>query len=210
MHSVSCKFKEDDKEDIHELLQNPEAGLLWTVWHVTVSSKFLRWNNLLPCKICLSSNTIVIIQLTCLNCILVSYASVKGVAAMSALVCGLLLGGSWTVLHLACLSSTSLPIFRLTMIRHCQYDSGWRRREPPTVSFPTALQRPVWDVTKTSSMFDTVYGCSLKSWSRLVLAVGSCMQADLLLCACVCGLTLLGQCCWLMSSHPALRDWPAR
>ena len=38
-HAASWKFEEDDKDNIYEVLQNPEAEFLWTSWH-SVWSKF--------------------------------------------------------------------------------------------------------------------------------------------------------------------------
>ncbi len=45
--------------------------------------------------------------------------------------------------------------FRLSGIKA---QPRWRRLSPPTLSFKNALQKPMGDVTDTTSMFFTVYG----------------------------------------------------
>lgn len=66
------------------------------------------------------------------------------------------LGRSAARLHSACLGSTSLPMFGLAIVRHCQ-DGDGSRWEPPTLSFTTSLQIPMGDLKDTMSMFYIVY-----------------------------------------------------
>ncbi len=54
---------------------------------------------------------------------------------------------------------TFLPIFEYPGVTHGDALPRWRQSAPPTLGFKNALQKPTSDVTDTTSMFFTVYGC---------------------------------------------------